>query len=277
MAYREVADISAYQGSDVAYLTKIRKYAKSLVVKLTEGTSYVNPKASAQISNGLKLFETVSVYHFFHGYGLAEAKFFLNEVKKFGLDKSTVLIIDVEANDLPTNTTPQVNIFLKYLIDNGYKNVMTYGSGSWFKYGRINRSALVDKHIWVAAYGVSQPGVDNANAWQFSDNGHGLGVDFSYDFDGSLSGIDSSKAVSTTAVQKPSYYQSNGLYEVTADEIHAYKKLPLKEKENKRYVRWTKGSRFYAVAVKDGDIYSLKTTMGYTTANKNYVKIIKKI
>ena len=76
---------------------------------------------------------------------------------------------------------------------------------------------------------------------------------------------------------KPTYYQDNGLYEVITNEIHAYHKLPLKDDENKRYVRWEKGSRFYAVAVKNGDIYSLKTAMGYTTANKDYVKLIKKI
>lgn len=59
----------------------------------------------------------------------------------------------------------------------------------------------------MAAYGVSQPGVANANAWQYTDNFHG--GDCSYDFDGKLSG----KATKATP-KKASYWADNGLYEV---------------------------------------------------------------
>lgn len=173
--------------------------ADGIMVKLTEGTGYLSPKAGNQIANGFKVFNTVGVYHFFHGRGTAEAQYFLAWVKKMGLDKSTVLAIDVEASDLPYSTTSQVNVFLRYLISHGYKNVITHGSGSWFNAGRINRSQLVDKAIWVAAYGVSQPGVNDANAWQYTDNWHG--VDCSYDFDGKLSG-----KVTKVTPKKASYW-----------------------------------------------------------------------
>ncbi|MFT9339232.1 MAG: GH25 family lysozyme, partial [Lentilactobacillus hilgardii] len=202
---RIVIDVSSWQNSSYSYLNNFKKLgADGLVVKLTDGTDYLNPKAADQISNGLKIFENVSVYHYFKGHGLAEGKYFLSKVKKFGLDKTTVLAIDVEDPSLPTYNTTQVNIFLRYLKSQGYTNVITYGSAGWFQDGRINRNALVDKHIWVAAYGVSQPGVANTNAWQFSDNWHG--VDASYDFDGSLSGSKTS--------EKPSYYITPGLYQV---------------------------------------------------------------
>jgi GH25 family lysozyme M1 (1,4-beta-N-acetylmuramidase) len=79
-------------------------------------------------------------------------------------------------------TTAEVNAFLKELKANGFTNVITYGSGSWFAEKRIDRAKLIDKHIWVAAYGVSQPGIDNANAWQYTDNYDGLKVDASLDF-----------------------------------------------------------------------------------------------
>ncbi|GAF37287.1 hypothetical protein JCM14108_2309 [Lentilactobacillus farraginis DSM 18382 = JCM 14108] len=175
MTYPRGIDISAYQASSLSFMqTKKKQGAKFAIVKLTEGTDYLNRKASAQITNGLKTFKAVGVYHFFHGYGTAEAQYFLAWVKEFGLDKSTVLAIDVEASDLPTYTTAQVNVFLKYLINHGYRNVITYGSASWFNAGRINRSALVDKHIWVAAYNNYAPGVANANAWQYTDNFYGL-------------------------------------------------------------------------------------------------------
>uniref|UniRef100_UPI00403F63A3 GH25 family lysozyme n=1 Tax=Lentilactobacillus hilgardii TaxID=1588 RepID=UPI00403F63A3 len=261
-------DVSSYQGSSVSYFQNFKKLgADFAVVKLTEGTNYLNPKANAQVTNSLKVFGTVSVYHFFRGYGTSEAKYFLAWVKKFGLDKSTVLVIDVEAPGLPYNTTPQVNAFLRYLINAGYKNVVTYGSGSWFNSGRIKRSELVDKHIWVASYGTSQPGVDNANSWQFSDNWHG--VDASYDFDGSLSGSKTS--------DKASYYQSKklGLYEVTAPKLFVYKRKNFGKLTQSDQL-YAKGSRIWAYAVKYGKIthLKLKYANGYISSNSAYVKRI---
>lgn len=260
-------DVSSYQGSSVSYFQNFKKLgADFAVVKLTEGTNYLNPKANAQVTNSLKVFGSVSVYHFFHGYGTAEAKYFLAWVKKFGLDKSTVLVIDVEAPGLPYNTTPQVNAFLRYLINAGYRNVVTYGSSSWFNSGRIQRSALVDKHIWVASYGASQPGVANANSWQFSDNWHG--VDASYDFDGSLSGSKTS--------EKPSYYVTPGLYQVRLKWLPVYKTTDFK-KSDKRYTRYGTGSRFWATPVKYGKITRLYINgQGYVSSNKWYVKFLKK-
>ncbi|KRL67102.1 GH25 family lysozyme [Lentilactobacillus diolivorans] len=233
-----VADVAVYQSKSKAFFENLKRYGiDSVMVKLTEGTIYVNASAGEQVSNAYQVFGTVGAYHFFHGNGLAEAKYFLAWVKKYGLDKSTVLAIDVEAQDLPASTTSQVNIFLKYLKSQGYSNVITYGSGSWFKYGRINRVALVDQRIWVAAYGVNQPGIDNANAWQYTDNFRGLHVDASYDFDGSLSGIKTNSIVKT----QPNYYQTTALslYEVIVPQINVYKRLKF-NKTNKSDISYLK-------------------------------------
>ncbi|EEI25419.1 GH25 family lysozyme [Lentilactobacillus hilgardii] len=270
-----VVDVSGYQASTETYFKNLKANGiDSAMVKLTESTTYVNPNAGNQIANAYQVFGTVGAYHFFHGNGLAEAKYFLAWVKKYGLDKSTVLAIDVEAQDLPANTTPQVNIFLKYLKSQGYPNVITYGSGSWFKYGRINRVALVDQRIWVAAYGVNQPGIDNANAWQYTDNFKGLHVDASYDFDGSLSGTLTNPITQT----QPSYYQATtlGLYEVIVPQVNVYKKLKF-DKTNKSDISYAKGSRVWASAVKVGKIthLKLKYANGYITSNSAYVKRIR--
>ena len=145
---KRVADLSVYQGSSETYMKFLRSHGiDTTVVKLTEGTGYINPKAREQVANGFKVFGTVSVYHFFHGHGSSEAKYFLAWVKSFGLDKSTVLALDVEAQDLPWKTTAEVNAFLKELKANGFTNVITYGSGSWFAEKRIDRAKLIDKHI----------------------------------------------------------------------------------------------------------------------------------
>ncbi|KAL3951411.1 GH25 family lysozyme [Lentilactobacillus hilgardii] len=269
------ADVAVYQSKSKAFFEKLKRYGiDSVMVKLTEGTTYVNASASEQVSNAYQVFGTVGAYHFFHGNGLAEAKYFLAWVKKYGLDKSTVLAIDVEAQDLPANTTPQVNIFLKYLKAQGYLNVITYGSGSWFKYGRINRVALVDQRIWVAAYGVNQPGIDNANAWQYTDNFKRLHVDASYDFDGSLSGTSTKSSTKTQS----SYYQATGLglYEVVAPKANVYKKLKF-DKTSKSDMSYAKGSWVWASAVKAGKIthLKLKYANGYITSNSAYVKRIR--
>lgn len=219
---KKIVDLSSYQADSLAYMKQLKGWgADGIMVKLTEGTGYLSPKAGNQIANCFKVFDTVGVYHFFHGRGIAEAQYFLAWVKKMGLDKSTVLAIDVEASDLPYSTTSQVNVFLRYLISHGYKNVITYGSGSWFNAGRINRSQLVDKAIWVAAYDVSQPGVANANAWQNTDNWNSHGVDCSYDFDGKLSG----KSTKAT-LKKASYWADNGLYEVITSEVNCMVSRP---------------------------------------------------
>lgn len=264
-----VIDVSGYQSSSLSFFkTKKSQGAASAMVKLTEGTSYLNPKAGAQVANAYKAFGSVGAYHFFHGRGTAEAAYFLAWVKKFGLDKSTVLAIDVEAGDLPWATTAQVNVFLKYLIAHGYKNVVTYGSGSWFTSGRINRAKLVDKHIWVAAYQTDRPGVANANTWQFTDSWHG--VDASYDFDGTLVGT---KTKAKAKAKKAAYWSDSGLFEVTAKVVYAYKESSFK---TKRRVHFSKGSTFYGDAVKYGKVYRIQTKMGYFTANKSMVKLIRK-
>lgn len=277
MSNSKVIDVSSYQGSSKSYFEAFKKYgAKSAIVKLTQGTSYVNPKACLQVANAYKVFGRVSAYHYYMGNPIAEAKHFLAHVKAFGLDKTTWLAIDVEDPSLPKYNTAGVNKFLEHLYNEGYHNLLCYASASWFEAGRINRAALTKKaKIWCASYNNSRPGINGVAVWQQSDNWHG--VDMSIDFNNFLTSKSVAEDNHHKVATKPTYYQGNGLYEVITNEIHAYHKLPLKDGNNKRYVRWEKGSRFYAVAVKNGDIYSLKTAMGYTTANKNYVKLIKKL
>ena len=269
MAYPIVVDLAVFQDSSEAYFKKLKGYGvKSAIIKLTEGTSYTSAKAAAQISNAYKVFGSVAAYHYYLGNPLAEAKYFLSKVKAYGLDKSTWLAIDVEDPSLPKHNTAGINIFLRYLKAAGYTNLLCYASGSWFTSGRIDKNALVSgTKLWVAAYGVSQPGVNDTAIWQYTNAFKGLSQDASYDFKNLIAG-------NTRNTEKPSYYAAKGLYEVITPTIHAYNKLPLRDK---RYVRFSKGSRFYAVPVKNGSIYSLKTAKGYVTANAKYVKLIKKL
>lgn len=277
MSRSYVVDVSSYQNDTVTYFNNLKKAgAKSAIVKLTQGTNYVSNKASAQVSNAYKVFGSVSAYHYYMGNPVAEAKFFLSKVRAFGLDKTTWLAIDVEDPSLPMYNTAGINSFLTVLKNAGYSNLMVYGSASWFEAGRIKQGSLLKgSKIWCAAYNNVAPGINGVDVWQYTDNFKGLHVDGSIDFNSILS----SKTVKKV-IKKPTYYNQNGLYEVISDMIHAYKTLPLKQdasKHNQRYVRRTKGSRFYGVAVKNGNIYSLKTKEGYYTANKLDVKLIKNL
>lgn len=78
----------------------------------------------------------------------------------------------------------------------------------------------------------------------------------------------------TSTVVKDEYYKTKGLYEVKVARINAYNDVAFK---SKRYVRFTKGTRFYANVVQYGKITRFKTSMGYFSSNKKYVKFIKKI
>ncbi|GEO70555.1 hypothetical protein LAC03_24650 [Levilactobacillus acidifarinae] len=265
---RNVVDIAVYQNDSLAYLKSLRAHgAKSLMVKLTEGTTYLNAKAGNQIARGLKVFETVGVYHYFQGRGSAEAAYFLAWVKRFGLDKSTVLAIDVEDPSLAYNPTGQVNAFLKYLIKHGYTHVIVYGPGSWFG-SRIHRGMLVDKHIWPAAYGVSQPGVNGANAWQYTDNWKGLHVDGSLDFDGSLSGIVTQKAKSKKATYLKAAKQVKARTSITRYRDKAF---------HKSVDKFPKGQIFDVKrVVKYRKITRLKLANGlYITSNNKFVRKLK--
>ena len=273
MAYPIIVDTSSFQSDSLSFFNGLKSHDVSgAMVKLSEGVKYTSPKAANQIANAYKAYGVVGVYHFWH-YGTNEAQYFLDKVKKMGLDKTTWLALDVEAPDLPQKCTAGINKFLGYLYANGYHNLMVYGSASWFKEGRIKQANLHKyAKLWVAAYGTSQPGINHVDIWQYTDRFKGMSLDASYDFKNLLK----SNGKSDTPI-KTSYYASKGLFEVKADMVHAYNKLPLKGNKNKRYVRLAKGSRFYGVAVKDGDIYSLKTQIGYLTANKDYVDLIKAI
>ncbi|GAW98682.1 GH25 family lysozyme [Secundilactobacillus mixtipabuli] len=195
----EFADISSFQPDTLDYMRKLHNHATGLFVKLTEGSEngshYLNPKAGMQLLNGFEFFKSIGVYHYFRGnsqrYGMNdpvnEAKWFVKNIIKLGLNRDTVCAIDVEDQSLQYNVTADINLFLDYVYQQGFHYLVVYASASWFNSQRIKRTQLkYQPAIWVASYGVNQPGVDNAQAWQYTNNGYQLKTDFNYDFAGIL-------------------------------------------------------------------------------------------
>ena len=239
MAYPIFIDVSSYQDYSLSFFkTKKAQGAKGVAIKLTQGsangTNYINPRAAAQIKNAASVGLPIAAYHYFTSnsrvYGVkdvkAEADFFCSVATKYGLDKSTVMVIDAEDGSNANPATEDVNTFLTQVKSHGFNNIAIYSMSSWFSSGRINMSGAVTRNLWVAAYGTDRPGVNGATQWQFTDNWYG--VDASYDFTGLFTGNAKggnkpSPAIVTTENKssKPSGGSSDKVYTVKSGDTLA--------------------------------------------------------
>lgn len=185
-------DVSSYQSDTSDFFKNIAKQnVKGACIKVTEGcqhgTNYVNPKWKNQYHNAKAVGLATSFYHFFHGSNNAdsqcECRYFLNELKKENVDKNSVLVLDVESNELlnGNNLVSRCNAFFNECKRQGYNNLVTYCSRSWRQTYLSN--GLTTSYLWIAEYGTSKCGVECA-AWQFTDNFNGQHVDCSYDYTG---------------------------------------------------------------------------------------------
>lgn len=254
-------DVSSFQGNSQAYFEGLKKHGvTNAVVKATEGTGYTNN--GAQFGNAIKAFGTVGLYHFLHGDPVAEAKHFISTLESWGATKDTLVVVDVEAPDIQSkDVTELTNQWINTVYDAGYRDIMVYASESWFNSVlSINKLAHKPK-IWVAKYSANKPNVARYDAWQFTDNYKGLKVDASYNYNDIFAEVD-----------KPQYWSDGSLFECKVP-LHVFKTLEF-SKDNRRRVYLGKWTRIYGEPVKNGSVYSLKTAIGYISANKAYVQKI---
>lgn len=243
MSYKvKFADISAYNPSDTGFFKSLWDQGyRGVVVKVTEGENWISPKWQAQVNNALSVGFQVGIYHFARWSSVAnaitEANVFLNAVKGFGFDKSTVAMLDCETNDyhLSDGVYQQALNSALNTIRPVFPIVSVYASKSWWT-TFLNSHNVGDAKVWIAGYDISSLGVDNAAAWQW-DNGErtGTGVDTNWDFDGVFTKATSVATklvpVKPDEVKKPSgkyetqvddlgvtWYKENGTFTVTADE-----------------------------------------------------------
>lgn len=196
MSYPKFIDVASYQPDTLAYFQAAKNMGiKAVIVKLTEGgtgTKYVNPKATNQIKNAKAAGLIVHTYHFLKATSdndaRGECRYYVQQAKARGIGASSIMAIDVEAGNLTHNKarlTSYINSFTDELHKQGYPNIAIYSNTSWFN-ARIDRSKTIARSFWCAAYGVNQPGIDNAAAWQYSSDLMiaGSRTDVSYDFTG---------------------------------------------------------------------------------------------
>lgn len=213
MALRNLfIDVSGYQEDSVAYFQRAKDQGvMGVVVKLTEGSedgsAYVNPRAEAQIRNATTVGLRVSCYHFARYTSNAdaqnEARFFVKIAKQYGITSDTRMVDDAEVHSVADYNSATA-AFLNEVKALGYANVGLYSMKSFFTSGILNSHGFGEAKIWDAGYGITDLGIDNAAAWQWTDNGLGMNVDTSYDFDGAFTvGSSNPGTVPSTPIPAP--------------------------------------------------------------------------
>ena len=162
---------------------------KTVIVKLTESTTYINPAAKAQIQMAKNAGLTVAVYHFSHfsesgktaqatvnNTARAEANFFANVAKQYGLSTSTVMINDAEyvpedsVGSMPYwDWTVASQNFADQLKKQGFATTRHYASKAWAVdgVGQMEPSKLGAKNLWIAQYLYGKPSASNLQNTQF--------------------------------------------------------------------------------------------------------------
>ncbi|MDR2833830.1 MAG: family 25 glycosyl hydrolase, partial [Streptococcaceae bacterium] len=192
---KDVVDIASYQSwmtqNDFNQLKA--QGVKTVVVKLTEATSYFNPYAQNQINMVKAAGLNVAVYHFAYignwdintntakVNATAEANYFVSKANSLSLPKNTVMIFDAEAsyqaNQGPKfNWTEAAKSFTEKVNASGFANVRYYTPASWAKDGSYMEPSLLGgkKKFWIPEY-PTNPDKNNLKytdygAWQFSNN-----------------------------------------------------------------------------------------------------------
>ena len=198
MATRDFAvDVAVYQPTDMSAYK--RAGARQVIVKLTEGIGYFNPKASDQVKSTHDNHMYLHAYHFATfsnnvGRAKEEAKFFVSRAKKLNISKKRYLWLDWETGDgnvvinSASSNTKAIMAFMKVCKDAGYK-VGLY-SGAYILRQNVDTAKIIKKYgtcLWVASYATMGridkpdfnyfPSMDGVAMWQFTDNWCGLGVD----------------------------------------------------------------------------------------------------
>ena len=190
-------DVSSYNNTDLTQYA--RQGAKYAIVKLSEGTTYVNPKAQGQIVSARQNNMMVQGYHYAtFGNNVQqahlEAQYAIQNAHALGLSKGAYLACDYESTDNnPSNdknaNTQAVLAFMQDIANAGYQP-LAYSSASFFNQ-YLNKAQIIAQFpnsLWVAAYPDGSNAVDHANfdyfpstegvvQWQFTSNKNGMHVD----------------------------------------------------------------------------------------------------
>ncbi len=190
-------DVASYQSTNLAAYHKAG--ANFAIIKLTEGTDYLNPKASKQVASSRANHLYTHAYHFARfGSSVSQAKkeadYFIKVAKKEDISQKRMLWLDWEAGSGNVVTGPKgantkaILAFMETIKAAGWHPGLY--SGASLLRTAIDASQVIKKFgtcLWVASYptmgAISTadfgyfPSMDGVAIWQFTSNWRGLGVD----------------------------------------------------------------------------------------------------
>ena len=142
-------DVSSYNNTDLTQYA--RQGAKYAIVKLSEGTTYVNPKAQGQISSAKQNNMLVQGYHYAtFGSNVQqahlEAQYAIQNAHALGLSKGAYLACDYESTDNNPSgdknaNTQAVLAFMHDIANAGYQP-LAYSSASFFNQ-YLNKAQII--------------------------------------------------------------------------------------------------------------------------------------
>lgn len=190
-------DVSSFQGTDLSgYAASGAKYA---IVKVSEGTGYVNYNASGQLASAQANNMYTMAYHFATfssdaNAAIAQANYAVQQAKAAGLAARSYLCLDWETGDgnyIYGNTeanTQAILAFMRTVQAAGYKT-MLYSGASTLRNNVNTKEVLAEfpNSLWVASYKTTAaqyqadfnyfPSMDGVAIWQYTDNYYGYGAD----------------------------------------------------------------------------------------------------
>ncbi|MCT3481961.1 GH25 family lysozyme, partial [Lactobacillus delbrueckii] len=221
-------DVSSYQPTSTTEYSKAG--AQFVIVKVSEGTSYRNPNAKAQVASAKANKLLPMAYHFANfgsssSRAKSEADYAIASAKAVSLPAGSYLACDWETSSGNSTSgsrsanTSAIMAFMKKVKAAGYQPLLY--SGSYLLNNAINMSTVTSTYpnsLWVAYYTSSGridapdfsyfPSMNGVIIWQFTENWKGLNVDgnisiLPLSISSSLSSSSSSSPSKTPASQAP--------------------------------------------------------------------------
>ena len=151
-----VIDIASWQsGMNLATMYKQNKDLNGVIVKVTQGTSYINPPAKEWLEWLMANNKPFGVYHFIDLYGgKEEARHFVNNIQPY-IGKG-ILVIDYEGNAVRKGAG-----YLKECLDEVYRltsvKPFVYCSQSITQTNGFDQIAAAGYPLWMAQYADYNP------------------------------------------------------------------------------------------------------------------------
>ena len=184
---------SPYQSADSSGY--VHDGAHFVIVKLTQGTDYINPRAASQLSTAKNAGALALGYSYvtFGGNSsaaISQANYAIQEAERIGLPKGAYLAADYEqyASGSMSANTAAIEAFMRTVQNAGYRPLLYSGAAYMREY--INHDQIVRDFgncLWVASYPTMGPcynadfdyfpSMNGIIIWQPTDDWRGLNVD----------------------------------------------------------------------------------------------------